>query len=108
MLFFNRRERYCNNHPPLRWQLQVIFDLMFRVTESNGTKDALEDILMLRDEPFPHTSRKIAVWFVVQEIDKPKKIPGVFFYRSAANAPKKTSELEFLVKFQLMRQPERT
>lgn len=79
---------------------------MFRVTESKGTKDALEDVFMLRDEAFPHMSGKVAVWFVVQKIEKPEKISGVLLYRSAANTPKKTSELGFLLTIQLMRQPE--
>ena len=66
------------------------------MTESKGTKNALEDIFMLCDEAFPHTNRKIAVWFVVQKIEKPKEVPRVLFYRSAANAPKKVLELELL------------
>ena len=65
MLFFNLREWYCNDHTSLKRQLEIILDLMFRVTDSNGTKDALEYIFMLRDEAFPNMSRKIAVWLVV-------------------------------------------
>lgn len=90
-------ERYGNNHPPLRRQLKVIFDLIFRVTESKGTKNALEDVFVPCDKTFPHTSRKIAVWFVVQKIEKPKEIPRVLFYRSAANTPKKILGSELLL-----------
>lgn len=96
MLFFNLRERYGDNHPPLRRQSKVIFDLIFRVTESKGTEDPLEDGFMLRNEAFPHMSGEIAVWFIAQKIDKPEKIPRIFLYRSAANAPMKFSESEFL------------
>ena len=64
MLFFDLGERYSDNHPPLRRQLNVVFDLMFRVTKSKDTKNTLEDMFMLRNETFPHMRGKIAVWFV--------------------------------------------
>ena len=64
MLFFDVRERYSDNHPPLRRQLKVVFDLMFRVTKSKDTKNPLEDMFMLRNETFPHMSRNIAIRFV--------------------------------------------
>lgn len=57
-------------------------------------KNALEDVFMPCDEAFPDLSRKIAVQFVVQKIDKPKEIPRVLFYRSAANAPRNILESE--------------
>ena len=64
MLFFDLREGHSDNHSPLRRQLNVIFDLMFRVTKSKDTKNPLGNMFMLRDETFPHMSGKIAVWFV--------------------------------------------
>ena len=64
MLFFDLGERYSDNHPPLRRQLNIVFDLIFRVTKSKDTKNPLEDMFMLRNETFPHMSGKIAVWFV--------------------------------------------
>ena len=45
--------------------MKLILDLMFCVTESNGPKDVLENVYVLRDEALPYLSRKIAVWFVV-------------------------------------------
>lgn len=96
MLFFNLRERYGDNHPSLRRQSDVIFDLIFRVAESKGTKNLLENVPMPRDKAFPHMCRKITIWFVAQKIDKPEEIPRIFLYRSAANAPMKVSESELL------------
>ena len=96
MLFFNLREWNGNDHPPLRRQLKVIFDLIFRVTQSKGTENPLEDMFMLRDKTFPDMSRKIAVWFVAQEINESKEIPCISLHRSAADAPMKIIESELL------------
>ncbi len=91
-------ERYRNDYSSLRRQFKVTFDLLFRMTESKGAEDTLEEAFMLRDEAFPHVSREIAVWFVAQKIEETKKIPRIFLYWGAANAPRKILESDLIRK----------
>ena len=91
-------ERYRNNYSSLRRQVKVTFDLIFRMTESKGAENPLEEVFMLRDEAFPHASREIAVWFVAQKIEKTEKIPRIFLYWGATNAPRKNLESDLMRK----------